>query len=198
MFEFRTLAQPTEYSRQANFRDLQALAPTTPLPGNKVDDEFNALKVTTDEVRTNLALIQRDDGQLANGSVGRDQLSSSIEIGINPATEWETGREYTVNSNVVTGGKFYRCLEAHTSGVFATDLAAEKWVFQFDFGADAIASATSASAAATSETNAATSASAAATSASEAAASAASVSAVDGGRPDSNYTSTDPFDGGAP
>lgn len=176
---------------------MQALAPTSPLPGNKVDDEFNAIKTTTDQIRANLELIQRDDGRLANGSVGRDQISAGLEIGVNPATNWATSTTYAVNDNVITGGKFYRCVEAHTSGTFATDLSAGKWVFQFDFGAEALAAAASAS-------DASDSADAAAASASTASAAAAlvedlaPVTAIDGGRPDSNYTSTDPFDGGAP
>lgn len=45
---------------------------------------------------------------------------------IGPA--WVTSTAYTTTSIVVNAGTTYKCLVAHTSGVFATDLAAGKWV----------------------------------------------------------------------
>jgi Tfp pilus assembly protein PilO len=79
------MAQPVEYNRQYNFTNYQALQPTAPLPGDEVDNEFNSAKVTLDEIRARLALIQRDDGRLANGSVGNDQLAAVIS-GLQPPT----------------------------------------------------------------------------------------------------------------
>lgn len=45
-------------------------------------------------------------------------------------TAWVTATAYVVGDvrTVTTTGECYRCLEAHTSGTFATDLAASKWV----------------------------------------------------------------------
>ena len=63
------MAQPTQYNRQYSFRAYQTANPDDPLPGDKVDIELNAIKVTLDGLRTNIALIQRDDGELANGIV---------------------------------------------------------------------------------------------------------------------------------
>lgn len=40
---------------------------------------------------------------------------------------WQTATAYAVNDSVYINGNSYICLEAHTSGVFATDLAAVKW-----------------------------------------------------------------------
>lgn len=40
---------------------------------------------------------------------------------------WATATAYAVNDQVTTGGNTFVCLIAHTSGVFATDLAAGKW-----------------------------------------------------------------------
>ena len=40
---------------------------------------------------------------------------------------WGTGTAY-LEGALVTNSGYYRCLEAHTSGTFATDLAAGKWV----------------------------------------------------------------------
>lgn len=41
---------------------------------------------------------------------------------------WVTATDYSVDDLVTNGGNTYRCLVAHTSGTFATDLAALKWV----------------------------------------------------------------------
>jgi hypothetical protein len=40
---------------------------------------------------------------------------------------WLTANPYNVNDIVINSDKIYRCLIAHTSGTFATDLAASKW-----------------------------------------------------------------------
>lgn len=121
------MAQPTAYDRQASFSNIQAQAPSDPLPGATVDSEFNAVKVTLDDIRTNLTLIQRDDGALANESVGLDQLSTEIEVGWQAPTVWLTATAYVSGDTVFHGSAFYRLLTAHTSGTFATDLAAAKW-----------------------------------------------------------------------
>lgn len=41
---------------------------------------------------------------------------------------WLTSTAYVIGDLVTDGGTYYRCLEGHTSGTFATDLAANKWV----------------------------------------------------------------------
>ena len=40
---------------------------------------------------------------------------------------WVTATAYTVDDYVTEGSVSYRCIEDHTSGTFATDLAAEEW-----------------------------------------------------------------------
>lgn len=40
---------------------------------------------------------------------------------------WLTATSYSVDDAVSNGGSSYICIEAHTSGTFATDLAASKW-----------------------------------------------------------------------
>jgi len=42
-------------------------------------------------------------------------------------TAWITGTAYALGALVTQGGSYYRCLVAHTSGVFANDLAALYW-----------------------------------------------------------------------
>lgn len=45
-------------------------------------------------------------------------------------TAWVTGHSYVVGNFVTQGGNTYYCLVPHTSGTFATDLAAGDWVLQ--------------------------------------------------------------------
>lgn len=175
------MAQPPTYVRQANFVAEQAANPTGKTPGVSLDAEYNAIKATLDVVNANLALIQRDDGRLANSSVGIAQLTPDIVAGTAITTPWQTARAYALNDTVWQSNAIYVCIVAHTSGVFATDLAAARWQAYVDY-ANPLGVATtqannaleSATAAANSATAAADSATAAAGSASDAAASAAS------------------------
>jgi hypothetical protein len=179
------MAQPVEYNRQYNFTNYQALQPTAPLPGDELDNEFNSAKVTLDEIRARLALIQRDDGRLANGSVGYDQIAAAV-TGFSPPLIWGSGTEYLENTYVLFGGTMYICLVDHTSAAtFGADLAAARWEAVFDFGSQA---------AETTEDRLACEA--AEVVAQEAIDAIGGLTAVDGGRADSIYTSTDPFDGG--
>lgn len=127
------MAQPTAYERVYNFTNYQSQSPADPLPGAQVDAELNAVKNSLDETQANLALIQRDDGQLKNDSVGLDQLKAEVEIGVNPPSAWVTLTNYAIADTVTFEAGFYRCLVAHVSGVFATDLAAAKWELIADF-----------------------------------------------------------------
>lgn len=46
----------------------------------------------------------------------------------NAPEAWQTAQSYGLYKKVEESGVAYRCLEPHTSGTFATDLAANKWV----------------------------------------------------------------------
>lgn len=127
------MAQPTAYNRQANFSDWLVAHPNQAPPAADLDAEFDALEVTIDATLTNLALLQRDDGALANQSVGADQLAVGLVLGIGPATDWVTATPYSVTDGVWKDNKLYYCQTAHTSGTFATDLAAGKWLEILDF-----------------------------------------------------------------
>lgn len=173
--------QPTPYSRQHNFTDHTQNFPTVPQDGGEMDDEFNAIKGTLDDTLDNLQLIQRDDGELANDSVGLDQLQDDINLGVNPVGDWLTATAYSVNDAVWQDRILYRCLIAHTSGTFATDLAAVKWeaLLDFDVYIDlAESAATTAGAAATTASSAATTASTASSSATNSATTASGASSA--------------------
>lgn len=132
------MAQPTPYERTYSFNDAQAADPTAIPSGSFMDAEFNAIATTAGELLANIALIQRDDGDLANNSVGLDQLTTSVvalltaSAGWTVQGAWVTDTAYAALDLVSEGTGTYVCAVAHTSGVFATDLTADKWVLLFD------------------------------------------------------------------
>lgn len=109
------MAQPTSYDRQYSFSTWQAQHPSDPLPGDQVDAELNAVKATSDETLAALALIQRDDGELANASVGLAQLKPEVSVGVAPAVAWTADTDFAVNDTVFYSLILYRCITAHTS-----------------------------------------------------------------------------------
>ncbi len=122
------MAQPTTYDRQFNFQNQQSLTPTDPLPAEELDAEFNAIKLTLDEVLNNLALIQRADGALANESVGRDTLDSSLVLGFGAPAKWQPNTRYVAGFDTVFYLlKFYSCNTMHVSDAsqdgFPNDIA---------------------------------------------------------------------------
>ena len=71
---------------------------------------FAAIEAVTGAIEANLALIQRDDGALANGSITYDSLSASLQTaGMAPATPWGTGTFYAVGNNVFPRPCYPQC-----------------------------------------------------------------------------------------
>lgn len=56
--------------------------------------------------------------------------TSNAQIAMSGATAWTTSHSYTKGDFVTQTSVQYYCLISHTSGTFATDLAAGKWVAQ--------------------------------------------------------------------
>ena len=109
------MAQPTTYDRQANFSNEETLNPTGKTPGTSLDAEFNAIKITSDETLSNLALIQRDDGALANGSVGLDQLAASLSIGFTLRGPWAAATNYVRGDGASYDSTIWRAVTSHLS-----------------------------------------------------------------------------------
>lgn len=126
------MAQPTPYVPATNFSDHSSSQPSVPHDGTDLDAEFAAIRLTLDEVLANLALLQRDDGGLANGVVTSAALAGDLAIGFSPATNWVTATAYAVTDLVWQSGVLYYCAVAHTSGTFATDLSGGKWLVVLD------------------------------------------------------------------
>lgn len=126
------MVQPTAYTPATDFSDYEASNPGIPHSGTSLDAEFAALNTTLDETLANLALIQRDDGALANQIVTPDSLSTTTRALFladwNPRGAWVTATAYALKDVVSQGGSTYICIVAHTSGAFATDVTAGKWM----------------------------------------------------------------------
>lgn len=123
---------PTGYELSYDFTGFQSANPNTPLPADKVEIEFNNLEQTTDEIISNLSVIQRSDTALQNGIVTFDALSATVKALLGttmvPRGDWVTGTAYAALDLVDESSSVYICVTAHTSGTFATDLAAGKWM----------------------------------------------------------------------
>jgi len=123
------------YNRVYNFTNFQTLNPATPLPASQVDAELNAIKITLDAILQNLSLIQRSDGLLANASVGPQQVSASLALGINYRGTWQVGTSYLVGDAVFYGSGYYICTNANTAGVTLPSADAGNWTLATDLGA---------------------------------------------------------------
>ncbi len=115
---------------------------------------------STTPVSTNITPTQTDE--LLIGSIGvegviADTFTAGAGYSTNPPTRvatanatilnnviidpeykimspWKTGISYVIGNAVSQGGSYYTCAIAHTSGVFATDLAAGRWVNTINAG----------------------------------------------------------------
>lgn len=128
------MAQPRTYTRQFNFNDFQTTSPADPLPGTQVDTELNTVKLTLDDLNTNIAKIQQDDGKIKNQSVHKDSFDAGALALMSTGSysiqgNWTASRAYAVNDLVDNNGATYIATSAHTSSLaFETDLTANKWI----------------------------------------------------------------------
>lgn len=132
---------PTKYARQFDYQSYQISNPTRPLPGDKVNVDLNGVKHSITEIVDFLKGPIRSDGKLANSSVDFYQLSPRLQsAGLAGALPWITATTYPADTNVIQDSALYRALSEHTSGDFAADLAAGKWLLVADLprGADGV------------------------------------------------------------
>jgi hypothetical protein len=128
------VAQPSRYVITVDFSDeeLNGVAGRSTVRTAMLDAQFADVAVSIDEICDNLALIQRDDGELLDGTVELHTLSSDVLALIASSAftvrgGWVTVTDYAVGDMVLQAGVIYLCMVAHTSGTFATDLAAGNW-----------------------------------------------------------------------
>jgi hypothetical protein len=74
------MPQPTPYEPDFTFWSIEA--GQSWFPGHQLDHEFANLDITLTEILDNLELIQRDDGEVANKTIGRDQLKDDLWLTI--------------------------------------------------------------------------------------------------------------------
>lgn len=150
-----------------------------PLPGQRVDeqvlkDEFQLIEQGFDEVESDaealglraikLPIGTATDQTLALDAVQRAGLVLAFDSSGNVTAisygrwrdDWLTATAYVISDNFryAPTGNIYTVIENHTSGVFATDLAANKFRLVFDVATLTTASATAVTAASTATTQA--------------------------------------------
>lgn len=129
------MAQPTVLTYTFNFTAYALNNPAAPYNANELDTQLARVRTTVNELVTNIGLIQRDDGNLANQSVTVDSLSTATlnliggsGNGWNPRGAWVTATNYAALDVVTTGTATYVCNTAHLSAAtFALDEAAGYW-----------------------------------------------------------------------
>lgn len=125
------MSAPTVYTISYDFTSFQSANPSAPLPADRLEIELENIVTTTDEIISNLGLLQRSDGELSNSIVKYDSLDVSVtgilSAGFTPKGNWTTSTSYVVGDLVKEGTNAYVCAVAHTSGTFATDETAGKW-----------------------------------------------------------------------
>lgn len=133
------MAQPQRFLITADFSDdeLNGVAGRSTVRTAMLDAQFAAAQITLDDICDNLAIIQRDDTKLRDLVVEPHTLSTAVRTmmaagGGTPRGGWLTATAYAAKDMVTQGTGTYICVTAHTSGVFATDLAAVKWLLLFD------------------------------------------------------------------
>jgi hypothetical protein len=129
------MPQPPAYTPATDFAEEESLnaGGRSTVNTSDLDAEFAAVAASIAAIRTNLALNQRDDGEIRDQRVKLHTLASDVLLllttyGSTPRGAWVTATAYAVKDLVAQGGNTYICVSAHTSGVFATDLAAVKWL----------------------------------------------------------------------
>lgn len=131
------MAQPSPYVPATAFVSYESTQSW--FPGSNLDTEFNNLDTIIGEIETNLAIMQSSTGALTNGIVTYQSLSPTLQTaGLSPLSVWATGTAYAVPQAIIDGTSLYQCVIAHTSGVFATDLAAGNWILLCNLGAAAV------------------------------------------------------------
>ncbi len=135
------MAQPQPYTPTASFEgdEANAVSGRSTVRTGALDTELANIQTSLNQAITNLGLIQRDDGALRDLIVDIGSLSSAVLLLMGSAgftisnpLGWLTATTYAARAVVTHSTGTYVCAVAHTSGTFATDLAAGKWALLFD------------------------------------------------------------------
>ncbi len=119
------MAQPVEYTPSSDFSDLGSVSP------EKLDRELGDISLTIEQIRINLAYLQRDDTRLVNGSVHPQAIAANTLKMLGLQGSWTLRGDYTVGVDYALGDVFtqgtpktpYLVTQAFTASNFATDAA---------------------------------------------------------------------------
>lgn len=129
------MSQAQKYVRATDFSDeeLANVGGRSTVRTAAVDSELDSIGVSLNRAIVNQILNQRDDGEIRDGRVKLFTLASDVlalltQYGSIPRGAWLTNTLYSPKDLVAQSGNTYISVTLHTSGVFATDLAAGKWL----------------------------------------------------------------------
>lgn len=95
------MAQPSAYKRQHDFtKDEQGEIST-----GELNSELDGASTSINEIRRNLALLQKDDGSLKNKLVGMENLTDDVVDEFRKATEDSAKQAATSASNAATSAQ---------------------------------------------------------------------------------------------
>lgn len=135
------MSQPQPYDRLTNFTDFSAAKPTSQQSGASLDAEFNAIQQTLKQVRSRIAILQRDDGAQSNKSISVDQLADEVVLMLANSVfairgPWLTATAYVKGDLYSSGGGVYMVMVNHTSTSIAADRTAGKVVGPIFYASD--------------------------------------------------------------
>jgi len=116
-----------------SFTAFQEAQGDNAFPGTQLDASLANLKSAIDQIIVFTGAVIRDDEKLNNGVVTKDSLDADVLLGLESPRPWVTATAYAVDDTATINNSLYICLAAHTSGVFANDLASGKWVLLIEF-----------------------------------------------------------------
>lgn len=129
------MAQAPAYNPTTDFSDEERdnVGGRSAVRTAAVDAELAAISTSINALRSNQSLNQRDDGNIRDGRVklftlAPEVLALLISYGAVPRGAWQTATLYGLKDLVSQGGNTYMAVVPHLSGVFATDLAAGRWL----------------------------------------------------------------------
>lgn len=127
--------QAPTYAPATDFSDEEedAVGGRSTVRTTALDAELTSIATSVNALQANQELNQRDDGEIRDHRVkvhtlAADVLALLTIYGAAPRGNWVTSTAYALKDLVSESGNTYIATVAHTSGVFATDLAAQKWL----------------------------------------------------------------------
>jgi hypothetical protein len=129
------MAQAPTYTRTTSFAQDEAnnAGGRATVRTDRVDAELDNVGASINALRSNAALIQRDDGALRDLVVTPESLSAKTAAmfggsDFEPRGTWAAGAFYAAKDLIENAGVIYVCLVSHTAAaLFATDRSAGKW-----------------------------------------------------------------------